>query len=142
VPIRDIGGPKNPLRDGSQREHEQDYDHEHENSAMETFTSKVIKDLSFQDEGAEYTAYLVKWREHEVVVTAPVPSEERYMVGDSIRCHMIRREVSRGDTKRNQITFMIAGTIPHDAERLKAVAAEVAARRAVREKAAREVKRR
>jgi hypothetical protein len=108
--------------------------------AGETFTSKVIKDLSFHDDGADYIAYLVRWRDHEVVVTAPGPVEKRYAVGDSIRCQMMRQEITHGAGKQNRLTFMVSvAPSNHETARHKAIADEVARRRELRENAAAEI---
>ncbi len=101
--------------------------------AGETFTSKVIKDLSFREDGADYVAYLVRWKDHEVVVTTPIPLQKRYAVGDSIRCQMMRRDAAAEAEKGGQLTFLIAVAGANEA-RLQAIADDVASRRALREK--------
>jgi hypothetical protein len=98
----------------------------------ETFSSKVIKDLTFKDGASEYVAYLVKWKDHEVIVAARGPQPKHYAVGDIVRCQMMQRDTVRAGESQSQLTFGLASD-DVDKARLEAVAAEVAARRAKRE---------
>jgi len=91
--------------------------------SSEIFTSKVLKVYSCGDGDAEYTAYVVNWKDHEVVVMpmgtpAATPS---YQVGDKVRCNMmINHKV--GDAGKARISFFIAPP-------LASVRADIEARR-------------
>ena len=100
--------------------------------SSEIFTSKVLKVYSCGDGDAEYTAYVVNWKDHEVVVMpmgtpAATPS---YQVGDKVRCNMmINRKI--GDAGKARITFFIAPNLESiradaEARRLQRAQAEAA----------------
>ena len=104
-------------------------------SSSEIFTSKVIKIYSFQDNEADYVAYVVTWKDHEVVV-APLGtsgSDKHYNVGDTVKCQMLQMSHRVGDSAKTRVTFSL---IPNggpgasdEIQRLEAVRAEVEARR-------------
>lgn len=106
-------------------------------SNTEIFSSKISKVYTFEDGEAEYIAYVVTWKGHEVVVTPYVlPStEKRYAVGDTIRCQMRQSfRTTPNDTKgRMTFSFSSGGSVAlgvgDEAQRLEAVRAEVEARR-------------
>jgi hypothetical protein len=113
-------------------------------SNTEIFSTKITKVYEFREGDAEYQAYVVKWRDHEVVVTRPFGSteEKHHSVGDVIRCTMNQMSVRRPDgTMSTRITFLpapspFAAVTPEAAEaHIQAVAAEVARRRQMREAA-------
>jgi len=102
-------------------------------SAFETFTTKVLKVYAFQDGDYEYVAYVVNWKDHEVVV-APIgsaASEAKLKEGDTIRCTMQQANHRIGDTNKSRISFYIASgsNLAESPQRLEAIAAEVKERR-------------
>lgn len=106
-------------------------------ASSEIFTSKVVKVYSFQDGDAEYVAYVVTWKDHEVVVTSfgTGGADKPYNVGDVIRCQMQQMYHRVGDTGKARIIFSImpggpavTGTADEE-QRLEAVRAEVETRR-------------
>jgi hypothetical protein len=106
-------------------------------TSSETFSSKVLKVYSFQDGDFEYAAYLVNWKDHEVVVTplGSVATSAKYNVGDTIHCTMLQTSRRAGDTNKSRISFYIAsgGVGLEDAQRLEAISAEVKERREKRQ---------
>ena len=106
-------------------------------SMTEVFTSKILKVYSFQEENHQYVAYVVTWKDHEVVVSplGAVGGADKYKVGDTIRCQMQQLPARVGDENKSLITFSImygSGTTV-DAARMEAVSQEVERRRAERE---------
>lgn len=116
-------------------------------SSFETFTSKVLKIHSFTEGEISYTAYVVTWKGHEVVV---VPSggrtEKKYEVGETIRCAMHQSTRQRNDKDISRIEFSLtpgAGAerllmpvdVAGEQARLEAIGAEVERRRALRKAA-------
>lgn len=106
-------------------------------SAFETFTTKVLKVYAFQDGDYEYVAYLVNWKDHEVVVTplGSAASEAKLKEGDTIRCTMQQANHRIGDTNKSRISFYVASNLntTDGVERLSEVASEVRRRRELRE---------
>lgn len=104
-------------------------------NTSETFTSKVLKVYAFQEAEIDYTAYVVSWRGHEVVVTAGPgdTSTKTHAVGDSIRCrmHHLTRKTDTGITAHTQ--FILAHGAENEQARLDAIEASVQSRRALRE---------
>lgn len=107
-------------------------------AVSETFTSKILKVYSFQEGDAEYVAYVVNWKDHEVVV-APLSfggpaTEKQYKVGDTIRCQMQQMNHQIGDSNKARMTFFIESTpsISDARQRLEAISAEIEMRRAER----------
>lgn len=103
----------------------------------EVFTSKVLKVYSFQDGDADYVAYVVNWKDHEVVVTPSMTAGTKYNVGDAIRCVMSQSSFRTGDTNRTRVTFLVVNattgvTATEEARRMEAITAEVESRRAAR----------
>ncbi len=111
-------------------------------SESEVFTSKVLKVYACEEGGAEFVAYVVNWRGHEVVVSTsngPAPAK-RYEVGDTIRCQMFQSPRGMGDQRGLRMTFMafppwasLPGMPLSEDARLEAIGAEVAERRRLRE---------
>ncbi len=103
-------------------------------SSVEIFTSPVLKVYAFQEGDVAYHAYVVQWKEHEVVVTPSAGLEaKRYTVGDTIRCQMIQFAHRKGDQTRPRVSFSIVGDSGDESARLEAIAEEVRRRRALRE---------
>jgi|GEM_PF-6311861 len=104
-------------------------------SNSEIFTSKVSKVYTFEDGEAEYVAYVVTWKGHEVVVTpfALPGTEKRYAVGDTIRCQMRQSFRTAPNDTKGRITFSFLSngnfSLGDEVQRLEAVRAEVEARR-------------
>lgn len=116
-------------------------------SSFETFTSKVLKTYSFTEGEISYTAYVVTWKGHEVVV---VPSggrsEKKFEVGETIRCAMHQSTRQRNDKDISRIEFSLAPgagaehtlmpvDVAGEQARLEAIAVEVERRRAIRQAA-------
>lgn len=105
-------------------------------AVSETFTSKILKVYSFQDGDSEYTAYVVNWKDHEVVVTpspfAGTATEKQYKVGDTVRCQMQLINHQIGGSNKARMTFFIESTpsSSDERQRLDAIRAEIEARRA------------
>jgi hypothetical protein len=107
-------------------------------AVSETFTSKILKIYSFEEGDSEYAAYVVNWKDHEVVVT-PLPfggtaTEKQYKVGDTIRCQMQQVNHQIGDSNKGRMTFFIESTpsSSNERQRLDAIRAEIEMRRAER----------
>lgn len=103
-------------------------------SVNETFTSKVVRVYAFEDDGP-YAAYVVTWKEHEVVVQGR-PGARRYEVGEDVRCSMsLLVRLAEGGEQRSY-SFSLAGSVaeagPGNAERLEKIAEEVRRRRELR----------
>lgn len=104
-------------------------------NTSETFGSKVLRIYACQEGDIHYTAYVVSWRGHEVVVTpSPVDaSANAYQVGDPIRCrmHHLTRKTDAGVTAHTQFVLARGGEDEH--ARLEAIEAAVQSRRALRD---------
>ncbi|MBI5381328.1 MAG: hypothetical protein HZA31_05460 [Opitutae bacterium] len=107
----------------------------------EFFTSKVVKVLSFSEGSAEYQAYVVTWKDHEVVVAAPFNglASKTYKVGDTVRCVMRQQSLPARDKANDRLFFEVAPDYSADlnpakeAARLEQFADEVRRRRNLRE---------
>lgn len=115
-------------------------------STSETFSTKVVKVYAFHDGDVDYVAYVVHWKDHEVVVTpswmmrSPGPAgSQQYKVGDTIHCRMVQDVREIGDSAKRQTVFLMEFDSASDPRRFEAVAAEVARRRAIREAEAKEM---
>ena len=105
-------------------------------TSSEVFASKVLKIYSFQDGDLEYVAYVVNWRDHEVVV-APLGmpgGEKRYDVGDTVRCQMQQVSHRLGDSAKARVIFMLIANFSgaDGMQRLQALEGDIEARRAAR----------
>lgn len=119
----------------------------------EVFTSKVLKVYSAQEGECKYTAYVVAWRDQEVVVTErEFGTPKTYKVGDTVRCMMMslirpRKEGTSAtmsfilmDERSDPVAMVVLNPTPGEEQaRLEAVAAEIARRRTLRETGAEEV---
>ena len=103
-------------------------------SSVEIFTSQVLKVYAFQEGDLDYHAYVVQWKEHEVVVTPSAgPDAKRYAVSDTIRCQMTQFVHRMGNQTRPRVSFTIVGDSGDERARLEAISEEVRRRRALRE---------
>ena len=103
-------------------------------SSVEVFTSPVLKVYALQEGDVAYQAYVVQWKEHEVVIIPSAgPEAKRYAVGDTIRCQMTQFVHRVGDQARPRVSFSMVGDSGDERARLEAVAEEVRRRRALRE---------
>jgi hypothetical protein len=109
---------------------------------LETFTSKVIKVLSFEDGDSEYDAYVVNWKDHEVVVASNSigPGNPKYKVGDVVTCNLQQNYNIAGGATKARVSFSLGvststlyGSSEEEQRRLQAIAEEVRVRRAARE---------
>src|SRR5579871_5667713 len=92
-------------------------------TVSETFTSKVVKVYSFQEGDSSYVAYVVNWKDHEVIVTplafGGAATDTPYKVGDTIRCQIEQMDRKLGDSSKTSMTFFIASTATSSDERLR-----------------------
>jgi len=116
-------------------------------SSFEIFTSKVLKVYSLQDGGFDYVAYVVTWKDHEVVITplGMADDAKRFNVGDTVRCQMQQTSLKIGEKTRVRMTFsllmpsspMLSGAEgTNELRRIEATTDELARRRAIRESGA------
>jgi hypothetical protein len=118
----------------------------------EIFTSKVTKVYSARDGVNHHVAYVILWRDHEVVVTPPPYTRalDALKGGDSVRCEMRQSHLIPGADGGARMSFALlprpgdpafipsfSPTPPEEQKRLENVSAEVARRRGEREAAAR-----
>lgn len=121
-------------------------------AVSEIFTSRITKIYAAREGAHEFVAYVIMWKDHEVIVTPPPYINRQFdslAVGDIIRCEMRQSyapAANGGGTARMTFTMVgrpgdpasAAGFVPgaaNDAARMEAVSAEVARRRAYREAA-------
>lgn len=93
---------------------------------METFTSKVIKVYSFQENDLDYVAYVVNWKDYEVIVTplGLVAGEKRYNVGDTIHCTMQQTRMGSSMVGHPRISFFLASPLDDRQRTADALAAK------------------
>jgi len=72
----------------------------------ETVQSKVIKVYSAEDNGAQFRAYVVKWKDHEVIVSDMFGKTNK-RIGDSITFMAQRIEMPQGEDTIKMLQFMI-----------------------------------
>jgi hypothetical protein len=72
----------------------------------ETVQSEVLKVYSAEDQGARYRAYVVKWRDQEIVVSDQLGSTDK-KVGDNITFMAHRIEMPEEDKTLKILQFMI-----------------------------------
>jgi hypothetical protein len=106
-------------------------------AVSEIFTTKVVKVFSATEGSHSFQAYVITWKEHEVVVIPPPYRDMAPLkVGDTVRCEMRQSHPGSGAGDARVMTFEI---VPHrptavdEAARLERVAAEVTRRRMLRE---------
>lgn len=123
-------------------------DYKSESQAVsELFTSKVTKVYAARDGENTFVAYVVQWKEQEVVVIPRPFLREDFAVGDAVRCQMEQSHPLRGLGGTRPMTFMLFGRpgdtaierLESEKARLAAVAAEVEKRRVLREAAAAQI---
>ena len=72
----------------------------------ETIEAKVLKVFGADDKGARFRAYLVKWKDFEVVVSDPFGTTDK-KAGDMITFMAQRIEIPQGEKKIATLQFMI-----------------------------------
>lgn len=108
-------------------------------SVTEVFTSKVVKVYSFQEADVDYDAYVVTWKDHEVVVVSygGLGADKHYQVGDTIRCQMQQMPYRLGGSTKARVMFSVlpafGASATDELHRLESIRADVEARRATRE---------
>jgi hypothetical protein len=80
--------------------------------SYETVEAKVLKVYAFDDDGAKFRAYVVKWKDHEVVVSDPLGTTDK-KEGDTIKVMAHRLEMMMGDKKVTMLSFMSLEIPPH-----------------------------
>ncbi len=73
---------------------------------FETAQSKVIKVYSAEEDGARFRAYVVNWKDNEVIVT-DVLGRTHKKVGDTITFMANRIEMPQGEEDIKLLQFMI-----------------------------------
>ena len=74
----------------------------------EMIEAQVLKVYSAEDDGAKFKAYVVKWKDSEIVVTDPMGTSDK-KEGDTIKVMVMRMEIpGRG----KMIRFMLAEGFP------------------------------
>lgn len=104
-------------------------------TVSETFSTRVLKVLSFEEGNSEYVAYVVDWKGHEVVVSAGYASKEekRLSVGDDVRCRMTDAQQKLFEPGKSRLTFLLDVPPAESAQRLQAIADEIKTRRQKRQ---------
>ena len=100
-----------------------------------------MKVYSCQEGQFDYVAYVVQWKDHEVVVMplGLVPAAKHYAVGDVIRCRMMEMQrAGRGPGESGVARMMfsiVENPSANDEHRMQAITEEIERRRATREEA-------
>jgi hypothetical protein len=103
-------------------------------SSSEIFASKIVKIYSFQDGDISYIAYVVVWKDHEIIVS-PLPefvADSHFKVGDTIRCQMRQAHRRIGDQDMASVTFSIVLSPAQEAQHFEAIRADIESRRLAR----------
>lgn len=74
--------------------------------SYETLESEIVKVYQADHNGAKFRAYIVKWKDQEVVVSDPLSSTDKN-VGDKITFIAQTIEMPFGEKKVSMIQFMI-----------------------------------
>lgn len=102
-------------------------------SMSEEFTTKVQKVVAFEDSDAEFVAYIVDWRGHEVMaVDQGTRSGKRYNVGDTVRCRMVANTNGSSESLKMRLVFQVIDEPMDFGARMEAVKADIAKRRQAR----------
>lgn len=72
----------------------------------ETVQSKILKVYSAEDNGAQFRAYVVKWKDSEVIVSDMLGKTNK-KEGDTITFMAQRMEMPQGGEKIKMLQFMI-----------------------------------
>ncbi|HCE44944.1 MAG TPA: hypothetical protein DET40_15500 [Lentisphaeria bacterium] len=86
----------------------------------ETVQGKVLKVYSAKDNGAQFRAYAVKWKDQEIIVSDTLCTSNK-KEGDTITFMAQRMEMPHGEQKLKLLHFMIMefpGLSGHDIEKL------------------------
>lgn len=75
-------------------------------SRFETMTASVLKVFSAEQEDHRFIAYLVKWKEFEVIVSDPL-GKSNFQEGDEIRFMAQKVSLPNADQKVSALNFMI-----------------------------------
>jgi hypothetical protein len=75
-------------------------------SNSEVAQAEILKVYSLDDKGAKYRAYVVKYKETEVIAESMLPNSQM-KVGDKVSLLVIRVEAPLGDKKISTIQFKI-----------------------------------
>ncbi len=104
-------------------------------NTTEVFSSTITKVYSFTEGDVSYYAYVVTYKDHEVVLVSSFSTNnaKTYAVGDVVRCQMLQMAMKVGDTTRTQVTFSLKPAPEEEAERLERFRAEIETRRAKRQ---------
>lgn len=73
---------------------------------FETLKGEILKVYSTEDQGARFRAYVVKWKEKEVIVSDPLGNTDR-KVGETIVFMAHRLEMDHLGSKLKMLQFMI-----------------------------------
>ena len=77
------------------------------NTSFTIHKGKIIKVYSAEEKGASFRAYVVKWKEQEVIVSDPLSDGKKKKEGDSIRFMAQRIEIEDEDGKMKMLQFML-----------------------------------
>lgn len=116
-------------------------------AVSEIFTTTIVRLYSAGEGEHRFVAYVVTWKDREVVVTSLTPRHDDFAVGDTVRCAMRQSLTGPDPRTAGRMIFTLLGrpSEPVSArllsdgaesqERLAAIAAEIDRRRAAREEA-------
>ncbi len=76
------------------------------NGSFEMVDGDVLKVYSVEDQGAKFTAYVVKYKEKEVIVSDPLNATPEKKEGDKITFMVNHLEMPRGTEKVKIIQFI------------------------------------
>lgn len=75
-------------------------------SSHETITTEVLKVFTAKDGNAVFRAYLVKWKDQEVIASDPLASSN-YKVGDKINVLAMNHSHPRRGNNPNLLAFQV-----------------------------------
>lgn len=116
-------------------------------AVSEIFTTTIARIYSAGEGESRFVAYVVTWKDREIVVTSLTPRHDAFAVGDTVRCAMRQSLTGPDSHTKGRMFFTLLGTPSEPAspqllsdstesqERLAAIAAEIDRRRAAREAA-------
>jgi hypothetical protein len=81
--------------------------------SYETVEARVLKVFAAEDNGAKFRAYLVNWKDFDIVVSDPLSGTDK-KEGESITFMANRSELPRGEKKIAVLNFMIMDFGTHE----------------------------
>ena len=75
---------------------------------VEQAEAEILKVYSMEDQGAEFRAYVVKYKGNEVIVSDDMAMTSK-QVGEKIKFTVFRQETAAGTIKINMLKFTVTG---------------------------------